>query len=402
MVQPAFFPPEGQLLMSVYVWPALLFTWLFCMGATIGSFLNVCIGRLPTGRTPCWPPSTCFSCFQPIAMRDNLPLLSYWLLHGRCRRCGSSFSMRYFWIEFFVGSLFAGYYFLEIGANVHDFQIFGGSGFWYLQAALFPPWSWTVFIIHALMLAFLVTAAMIQWERGRPERSVLVRGCVVGLTVGVLFPWPFPYDWRQVVTPADQPAATGAEADDESWVLRTPHPGPMAENSPWWNSFYSPRLGFTPWPAFGPLPTWLAGPLLGLITSLTGCALGLALRWICCGRFLGEASGTGPESFYDDGGVLALAGSFLGWQPVLAGAVLAFAVALAWRLSGRRGNGAFSLVAGFAVVACWLGWTWLTPLLAPACFSLPRSAIALAIAGGLAFWLRTLGRIAPVEEFPVT
>ena len=155
--------------MSVYVWPALLFMWLFCMGACIGSFLNVCIARMPTGRTPCWPGSHCFSCFQAIGLRDNIPLLSYWLLRGRCRRCHAPFSMRYFWIEFTTACLFSVYYFLDIGFNVHGYQMFGEWGLWYLTAALFPPWSWTLFIIHALMLAFLLTAAMIQWEQGRPR-----------------------------------------------------------------------------------------------------------------------------------------------------------------------------------------------------------------------------------------
>src|SRR5205807_1453150 len=154
MVQPAFFLSEGPLLMSVYVWPAILFIWLFFMGASIGSFLNVCIARLPTGRTPCWPGSHCFSCFQAIAIRDNIPLISYWQLGGRCRRCGAPFSMRYFWIELLTGCLFAAYYFLEIGFNVHGYQLFSLWGIWYLQAALFPPWSWTVFIMHAFMLAF--------------------------------------------------------------------------------------------------------------------------------------------------------------------------------------------------------------------------------------------------------
>jgi hypothetical protein len=172
----------------------------------------------------------------------------------------------------------------------------------------------------------------------------------------------------------------------------------MPADSPWWSSFYTPRLGFIPWPVVGPLPSWLSGPLLGLISSLAGCGLGVTLRWICCGRFVGGAEPGGPIAAYDDGGVLALAGSFLGWQPVLVGSALAFVVALTWRFAVRRGRVPFSLLAGVAVLASWLGWTWLTPWLAPICFSLSRSAVALAVVAGLAFGVRRLAGKAPTLE----
>lgn len=371
--------------MSVYVWPALLFIWLFCMGACIGSFLNVCIARLPSGRTPCWPGSHCFSCFQPIGLRDNIPLLSYWILRGRCRCCGATFSMRYFWMELLTGCLFAGYYFVEIALNVHGYQMFGDTAFWYLQAALFPPWSWTVFIVHAIMLSLLLTAAMIQWERGRPESSVIVRGCAVGVFTCVLFPWPFPYDSREVARPAAQPAAM--QPANPQWSLEwlLPRPGPMPSDSSWATSFYSPRLGFTPWPVAGPVPAWLEGPLLGLITGLAGCTLGLALR---------EAARAGAQRHRadalfraagDDGGVLAIAGSFLGWQPVFAGATLAYVAVLAWRYLGRGTSLPVSLIAAICVVLCWLSWTWIASLLAPICFSPLVAPIALALVAGLAY-----------------
>ncbi len=377
--------------MSVYVWPALLFAWLFFMGASIGSFLNVCIARLPSGRTPCWPSSTCFSCFQAIAMRDNIPLISYWLLGGRCRRCAAPFSMRYFWIEFFTGCLFACYYFLEIGFNVHGYQIFGSWGLWFLQAALFPPWSWPVFIIHALMLAFMLTAAMIQWEKGRPAPSVVRRGCAVGLICSVLFPWPFPYDWHLAVSPEGQLVPAAAPTADASWRLLTPNPGSMPADSPWWSSFYSPRLGFTLWPVGGPLPAWFSGPLLGLATGLAGCALGMVLRWICCGGLAEQAVHATRQNRFDDGGVLAIAGSFLGWQPILVSSALVFVAALSWRFAAQRRSLPFSLLAGIAVVTCWLVWAWLAPLLAPMCFNLERSSIAFAVVAVLAFCLRKLG-----------
>jgi leader peptidase (prepilin peptidase) / N-methyltransferase len=373
--------------MSVYVWPALLFTWLFCMGASIGSFLNVCIARLPTRRTPCWPGSHCFHCFQAIGLRDNIPLLSYWLLRGRCRNCGAPFSMRYFWIEFATGCLFAGYYLLDIGLNVHGYQQFGDWGLWYFRAALFPPWSWHLFIIHAVMLAFVLTAAMIQWEQGRAERSVVVRGCALGLLASMLFPWPFPNDWKQAVASGEQAVLATATGVDLGWL--TPHPGPVPADSSWAANFYSPRLGFVPWPAFGPLNGWLSwGPVVGLTSGLAGCALGLALRQICCGGLFASASGGPFKHPYDDGGVLAIAGSYLGWQPILVGSVVAFVVTLLWRFAIRRKELPFGLLAGSSVFICWMPWTWLTSLLAPVCFDLTRSGIALGVVGLLAIGVR--------------
>ena len=63
-------------------------------GLTIGSFLNVCIGRLPAGESIVSPGSRCPSCRTPIAWYDNIPVLSYLLLGARCRSCQSPISAR--------------------------------------------------------------------------------------------------------------------------------------------------------------------------------------------------------------------------------------------------------------------------------------------------------------------
>lgn len=64
-------------------------------GALVGSFLNVCIYRLPRGESTVWPGSHCPACGASIGWYDNIPLLSYLWLSGRCRSCRSSISMRY-------------------------------------------------------------------------------------------------------------------------------------------------------------------------------------------------------------------------------------------------------------------------------------------------------------------
>src|SRR3712207_3029137 len=69
------------------------------VGAVIGSFLNVCIYRLPRGESIAWPGSHCPSCARAIAWYDNLPLLSFMVLRGRCRHCATPISWRYPVIE---------------------------------------------------------------------------------------------------------------------------------------------------------------------------------------------------------------------------------------------------------------------------------------------------------------
>jgi leader peptidase (prepilin peptidase)/N-methyltransferase len=75
------------------------------LGLCLGSFLNVCIVRLPADMSLLTPPSTCPRCKQPIAWRDNIPVLSWLLLRGRCRRCGEPISRQYPIIEAAAGAI---------------------------------------------------------------------------------------------------------------------------------------------------------------------------------------------------------------------------------------------------------------------------------------------------------
>jgi len=76
------------------------------LGAIVGSFLNVCIHRLPLGRSIVRPRSCCPDCGAPIAWHDNLPILSWVRLHGRCRACGWRIPVRYPLVEAATALLF--------------------------------------------------------------------------------------------------------------------------------------------------------------------------------------------------------------------------------------------------------------------------------------------------------
>ncbi len=88
------------------VWGMVLF-WIFAFGACWGSFLNVCVWRIPRGESLSQAASHCTSCGTPIRWYDNLPVISFLILRGRCRKCRASYSASYFWVELCCGLLFA-------------------------------------------------------------------------------------------------------------------------------------------------------------------------------------------------------------------------------------------------------------------------------------------------------
>ncbi|MGE4301747.1 MAG: A24 family peptidase [Victivallaceae bacterium] len=79
---------------------------VFVFGACIGSFLNVCIWRMPQKESIVFAPSHCTGCHARIKWYDNIPLVSYLVLAGRCRSCHQRYTSRYFWIELATAVIF--------------------------------------------------------------------------------------------------------------------------------------------------------------------------------------------------------------------------------------------------------------------------------------------------------
>ena len=84
--------------------------FIFILGSIIGSFLNVCIVRLPQEKSVVFPSSHCPHCQKPIAWYDNIPLVSWIILQGRCRHCKATINFRYWLVEFLTATIFVIFY----------------------------------------------------------------------------------------------------------------------------------------------------------------------------------------------------------------------------------------------------------------------------------------------------
>lgn len=127
------------------------------LGLLVGSFLNVCIHRLPRGESIVTPPSACPGCRRRIRWHDNIPVLSYLLLRGRCRDCRAAISPRYPLVEATSGVLF------------------------WLAAAMAPD-PLTMFVQWALVSALLVVA-LIDLDHQIIPDAITLPGAVLGLAV---------------------------------------------------------------------------------------------------------------------------------------------------------------------------------------------------------------------------
>ncbi|MCC6680910.1 MAG: prepilin peptidase [Phycisphaeraceae bacterium] len=133
-------------------------------GGIVGSFLNVVVYRMPLGRSVFRPlRSYCPKCESTIGWYDNLPLLSWLMLRGRCRRCGAAISVRYPLVELacmvLFGGLYAVYYMTDLRP---EFSLPGaGAGF---DPRYGYPLTWPVLLAHLVLAAGLLAATIIDAE----------------------------------------------------------------------------------------------------------------------------------------------------------------------------------------------------------------------------------------------
>ena len=135
---------------------------VFIFGLFVGSFLNVCIYRLPKGKSIVFPPSHCPACGKNILWYDNIPILSYILLRGRCRSCRTKISPRYLIVEGLTACLALALYI-----------VFG----------LTPK-----FAAYAVMTCGLIIATFVDFEINEIPDEVSIGVLVAGLVLSVVLP----------------------------------------------------------------------------------------------------------------------------------------------------------------------------------------------------------------------
>ncbi|HEY0796614.1 MAG TPA: prepilin peptidase, partial [Acidisarcina sp.] len=143
-----------------------VFTVLF--GFAFGSFLNVCISRLPAGESVVRPPSRCPQCHHEIRAIDNVPLLSWLLLRGHCRACGSRISFRYPAVEAVTAALFL-LCFLTFGLSLRGA---GSAALCFLLVGLAVMDAETMLLPDALTVPGIVLGIIYAWLTGSTSEPI--------------------------------------------------------------------------------------------------------------------------------------------------------------------------------------------------------------------------------------
>jgi len=156
----------------------LIAVWWGAIGTVIGSFLNVVVYRLPAGMSIVRPGSHCPRCKTPICWYDNIPVLGWLVLAGRCRHCREAISPRYPLVEAFVGLVF-----LAVAAA--DFLGVAGGGAAgvgsRVVAGLRVPGVWGLCLYHVTLLCGILAGALIESDGFRVPMNLASFAIAVSL-----------------------------------------------------------------------------------------------------------------------------------------------------------------------------------------------------------------------------
>jgi len=136
---------------------------IFSLGLIVGSFSNVCIYRIPRNESVIYPASHCPKCRTKIKPVDNIPLLSYILLKGRCRNCGSKISIQYPVVEFLTGLIYLIIY-LIYGLSIQS-------------------------LVYIILSSALIIIAFIDLQEQMIPDIISLPGIVVGLILSFIVPY---------------------------------------------------------------------------------------------------------------------------------------------------------------------------------------------------------------------
>ena len=314
---------------AIRVFEWLIAAWLFVLGSVLGSFLNVCIYRIPQHerlrdqlRGIVSPPSRCLRCGNRILITDNVPLIGWLRLRGRCRFCKARISPRYPLIELLNGLLFVALYWAEVPGfdeTPLDSSVYASLGPQMLDGWSFTAMAYWRYAYHLVLIECLLVASFIDLDHMIIPDAATLPGMLVGViggcALGSVFLVPV---WFQNPTLAQY----APEWMQQFAGTMVPPPGGMVRD----------RLV---------IPAWtIAHPHLhGLAVSLSGLVVGGGIVWGV--RILGAWILRREAMGFGDVILMALIGSFLGWQPVvivffLAPAFAMIVVAVRWLTHRER------------------------------------------------------------------
>lgn len=167
---PPFAVPGGELVedLRARLLEAVTVLWLLFFGASIGSFLNVLVYRVPRGKTLLGS-SYCPFCRHPIRARHNVPVLGYFLLGGRCYDCHLPISPRYPVVEAVVGAIFLSLALLELFSGGANLPVRPPNTYAGIAWVIFDP-QWDligIYLLHCGLLCILLTWTLIWYDGQR-------------------------------------------------------------------------------------------------------------------------------------------------------------------------------------------------------------------------------------------
>src|SRR4030095_2442197 len=154
------FDPRIWAAVPFHFWSAVFFVF----GTIVGSFLNVCIHRMPRGVSVISPPSHCPHCGYSIPWYLNIPLVTWLYLRGKCANCGAPISIRYFLVELLTGLLF-----------LAAWLAFGHRSVW-------------VAVAYCVLLAGFIAATFIHFEHLIIPDEITIGGMAAGFLFAAIAP----------------------------------------------------------------------------------------------------------------------------------------------------------------------------------------------------------------------
>ena len=182
--------------------------WFAIVGGAMGSLLNVIVYRVPAGLSIFWPGSHCPHCKHGIRPYDNVPVLAWLWLRGRCRDCGQPISARYPLVEAVTACLFLLLLDVEVfheGTNLPlriPVAVVHQSGYNEWQ-------TFAICLLHLALLYTLLASALMTLDGNRPPWQLFVPAMVVGCVAPMFWPWLHPQaSGRTLRTPVGEALST--------------------------------------------------------------------------------------------------------------------------------------------------------------------------------------------------